>query len=107
MFHAHYTDVPVIYVRVTDPRNSDRIAVRVRDSETGAYSLAEPEPQGNRGKIVPFLVKTKAERIVAELVYLPPIKADFLVETPKRENGKLNEDEALMSHTSPGPPVRE
>jgi hypothetical protein len=82
-YHAHYSDVPVIYVRVTDPRNADRIAVRIRDVETGAYSLAEPEPQGNRGNIVPFLVRIEANRIAAELVHLPPLKSDFLVDTPK------------------------
>jgi hypothetical protein len=51
--------------------------------ESGESSLAEAEPQGYRGTIVPFLVKAKADRVIAELVLLPPVKADFLVETPK------------------------
>jgi hypothetical protein len=83
MFHAHYTDVPVIYLRVTNPRNADRCAIRINDVESGESSLAEAEPQGYRGTIVPFLVKAKADRVIAELVLLPPVKADFLVETPK------------------------
>ena len=86
MIHGHYTEVPVIYVRVTNPKSADRCAVRIRNIETGESSLAEPdESAGYRGTIFPFLVKTKAERIIAELVHLPPIKADFLVETPKIE----------------------
>ena len=83
MLHGHYTDVPVIYMRVTDPQSADRIAIRIRDVEGGEYSLAESESQGYRGNILAFLVKTKADRIVAELVHLPPVKADFLVETPR------------------------
>ena len=85
-FHGHYSNVPVIYVRVADPKSTQRIAMRVRDVETGAYHLAAPEPQGSASRIVPFLVSTPPEvqRIEADLVLLPPLSAEFLVDTRER-----------------------
>lgn len=82
-YFGHYSDVPVIYVRVADPKSKQRIAMRVRDAATGTNYLAEPEPEGNAERILPFLVKVPAEvkRVEAELLLLPPVTAEFLVRT--------------------------
>ena len=85
---GHYTDVPVIYVRVADPKSKQRIALRVRDADTDKFYLAESEPQGSADRILPFLVRVPAEvkQVRAELVLLPPVKAEFLVRTEQGES---------------------
>jgi hypothetical protein len=84
-YHGHYSDVPVIYVRVSDPKSSQRIALRVRDVETRKIYLAKPEPEGSAARIAPFLVKVPKEvqSVSAELVLLRPVSAEFLVETKR------------------------
>lgn len=83
LHHGHYSDVPVIYVRVTNPKSEQRVAMRLRDAETGEYFLAEPEGQGRAGSILPFLVRGVPEgrKVRAELVLLQPVEAEFLVRT--------------------------
>jgi hypothetical protein len=85
-YHGHYSDVPVIYVRVSDPTSSLRIAIRLRDVETSRIHLAKPDPEGRAGRILPFLVRDlpkEVQRVSAELVLLPPVSADFLVQIRK------------------------
>jgi hypothetical protein len=84
-YRAHYSDVPVIYARVSDPKNADRVAMRVRDAESGRTYVAEPEPQGAAGNILVYLVKVPKEvrKVSAELVFLPPVRAEFFVTTKK------------------------
>lgn len=82
-FHGHYSDVPVIYVRVADPKSKQRIAMRVRDVESGQYFITPPEDQGVQSKIAPFLLRipTNVTSVQAELMLLPPLNAEFLVDT--------------------------
>jgi hypothetical protein len=89
-YDGHYTDVPVIYVKVGNPNSRQRIAMRVRDVESGAYYLAESEGQGARSGIVPFLVREPnvGKKVEAELVFLLPVRAEFLVETAAGAGGK-------------------
>jgi hypothetical protein len=87
-YHGHYSDVPVIYVRVSDPKSSQRIAMRLRDVETRKVYLATPEPEGRAGRILAFLARDlpkEVQRVSAELVLLLPVSAEFLVETKRAD----------------------
>ena len=87
-YHGHYSDVPVIYVRVSDPKSSQRIAMRLRDVETRKVYLAKPEPEGRAGRILPFLIRNlpkEVQRVTAELVLLQPVSAEFLVATKRAD----------------------
>jgi len=92
---SHYTPVPTIYVQVKSPQADPRLvhsevdssaeglgrlAIRLRD-ELGTYWLAKSE--GSVQGIQPFLVQLPPEvtNVVAELVLLKPLKAEFLVDT--------------------------
>ena len=68
---------------IFEPTSEERIALRLRDSATGSYFLAQPDDRA--GTIVPFIVRgaTNGSQIEAELVYLRPVTAEFLVNTPK------------------------
>jgi hypothetical protein len=92
---SHYTPVPTIYIQVKSPQADPRLvhsevdlsaeelgrlAIRLRD-EHGLYWLAKSE--GSVQGIQPFLVQLPPEvtNVVAELILLKPIKAEFLVDT--------------------------
>ena len=79
-FHGHYTDVPVIYVRASNPDSKDRLGLRLHDDQ-GRVFLAEPEPQGTPFGIIPFLFRMppEAKPVRAELLFLPAFDAEFLV----------------------------
>ena len=91
--HNHYTPSPVIYVQVGEGSglgNSpddgeiqpamERLAVRLRDGQGGVWVA---KPGGASGGIQPFLVELPSgvTNLVAELVLLKPLSADFLVNT--------------------------
>jgi hypothetical protein len=93
VFRNHYTPTPVIYLRVPpralDPfygvgdgggAHADRIAVRIRD-ENGNQWIAEPDTEVNG--IHPFRLELPPgiTRINAEVIWLKPLKAQFLVNT--------------------------
>ncbi len=82
-YYGHYTDVPVIYVKFNEPSVEDRIGVRLIDQQNRLF-LAEAEPQGKAGGVLPFLIRTPAdaERVTPELVLLPRVRAEFVVKTP-------------------------
>lgn len=92
---SHYTPSPTIYVQVksmqADPRvqhsegdssaeDPGRLAIRLRDDQ-GFYWLAKSE--GPVQGIQPFLLQLPSEvtNVVAELVLLKPLKAEFFVNT--------------------------
>jgi hypothetical protein len=81
-FHGHYSDVPVIYVRVSNPQSKERIGMRLIAPD-GSVHLAEPEPQGTARGVLPFLLKVPAEstNVRPELVFLPAFEAEYLVNT--------------------------
>src|SRR5262249_29906281 len=81
-WRGHYTPNPTIYIRADGLVEPDRLALRLRD-EQGQYWIAEPESQGVSEGVHPFLLKVPPEvtNVVLELVFLRPIKADFLVRT--------------------------
>jgi hypothetical protein len=81
-WHGHYTPQATIYVRAGHLGDSGRLAVRLLD-EQDRYWTAEPEPQGDRDGIRPFLVKVPKDVTIVtpELVLLRPVQAEFLVET--------------------------
>ncbi len=83
-WHGHYTPSPTIYVRADHLGQQDRLGLRLRDDE-GRYWIAEPEPQGAREGIQPFLLKLPptATNLVPELVLLRPVMAEFLVKTER------------------------
>jgi hypothetical protein len=85
-FHGHYSDVPVIYARVSNPQSKDRIGLTLAGDDERVF-LAEPEPQGSANGVVPFLLKTPPEikSVRAELVLLPPVEAEFLINTASDE----------------------
>jgi|ERR1043166_1703728 hypothetical protein len=82
---GHYTPSPVIYLRAPPLAADNRLAVRLRD-ENGRYWPTKPEPQGAVRNIHPFLVETLAPEvklIVAEVVVLKPVHAEFDVDTTR------------------------
>jgi len=80
---GHYTPVPVIYIHAQGLRSTERLAVRLRDSQ-GRYWLAKPESQGDSQRISPFLLELPEEvkPVLAEFVVLKPVEAQFLVQMP-------------------------
>ena len=86
-YHGHYSDAPVIYVRVANPKSKERIAIRLRDVDSGKYFLTMAEPQGAAANVLPFIVRTpqNVTNVMAELVRLPALNAEFLVETAGNE----------------------
>jgi hypothetical protein len=80
---GHYTDVPVIYVKVSDPSFKDRLGLRFKGDANLFYG-AEREEQGTSSGVVPFMfrVPDEVKSVDPELVMLPPLKAEFTVKTP-------------------------
>ena len=81
-WHGHYTPAPTIYIRATQLKDPDRLALRLRD-DSGRTWTAKPEPQGCPDGVHAFLLELPSEitNIVPELVLLQPVEADFMVET--------------------------
>jgi hypothetical protein len=79
---GHYTPWPVIYLRAPVLGANERLAVRLRD-EQGRYWLTKPEPQGVREGIRPYLLQLPPDvkSVMAEIVELRPVQAEFTVET--------------------------
>jgi hypothetical protein len=80
--HGHYTPNPTIYLRATDLKESERLAIRVKDS-TGKFWEATPDGQGGPDGIHPFLLNLPKEvtNVVCEVVFLKPLESAFLVNT--------------------------
>lgn len=81
-WHGHYTPVPTLYIRAESLPDKQRWGVRLRDDQ-GRLWPAEPEPQGRRDFVRPFLAKLPPEVTVVtpEIVVLKPLKAEFTVKT--------------------------
>jgi len=86
-WYGHYSDVPIIYVRLSNPNNGQRMAMRLVDEQKQVF-LAEAEPQGAANGVLPFLIRTPpgGATVRPELVLLPAVKADFLIETAAEGN---------------------
>lgn len=82
-WYGHYTPVPTLYLRAPTIPGDDRMGVRVRD-EKGRLWAAEPEEQGRRDDIRPFLLRLPPEVqvVTPEVVFLRPLAADFTVAMP-------------------------
>lgn len=70
-------------MKIAEPAGEEHIGVRLFDKEKKLY-LTETEPQGKAAGVLPFLIRTPdhVESVTPELVLLPRVKAEFLVETP-------------------------
>jgi hypothetical protein len=88
-YSGHYCNVPVIYLKRESLKTEDHLGIRLRDDQ-GRYWMAKPEPQGNSMGILPFLLDLPPEvKVVApEIVLLPPLKAEFTVDTRSSDPGK-------------------
>jgi hypothetical protein len=77
----HSSSNLVIYVRVQNLVSPNRIAMRLRDS-TGCYWSTRAETV-NFEQVYPFYVDRMSDKtnIVAEVVLLKPLQAEFLVDT--------------------------
>jgi beta-lactamase regulating signal transducer with metallopeptidase domain len=84
---GHYTPSPVIYLRAPVLDANERLAVRLRDDQ-GRYWLTKPEPQGTKQGISPYLLQIPPDvkSVVAEIVVLRPVQAEFTVETEGARN---------------------
>ena len=82
-WYGHETPVPTLYLRAPTIPGDDRMGVRVRD-EQGRLWAAEPEEQGRRDDIRPFLLRLPPEVqvVTPEVVFLRPLAADFTVAMP-------------------------
>jgi hypothetical protein len=80
---GHYADRPVVYLQCADPELAKRLGVRVRD-EQGRLWPTTRETQGNPDGIIPFMLDVPPEvtNVVAEIVRLNPVGAEFTVRTP-------------------------
>jgi hypothetical protein len=79
---GHYTPSPTLYIRARELRKPERLGVRLRDDQ-GRYWPAKPEPEGAANGIMPFLIELPpaVTNVVAEVVVLKPVEAEFLVNT--------------------------
>ena len=82
MWHGHYTPKPTIYIRASQLKEPDRLALRVRD-DCGRVWAAKSEPQGHPDGVHAFLLELPSDvtNVVPELVLLKPAQAEFLVKT--------------------------
>lgn len=82
-YYGHYTDVPVIYVKIAEPAGEDLIGIRLIDEQNRLH-LAEAEPQGKAGGVLPFLIRIpdNVESATPQLVLLSRVQAEFTVQTP-------------------------
>jgi hypothetical protein len=85
VYRGHYSDAAVIYVRVPETKSDRRLGMRLIDNRQRVFS-ATPEPQGASDGILPFIARTPPEvmMVTPELVLLPEIKAEFLIDTLAR-----------------------
>lgn len=83
-WYGHYTPVPTLYLRAPTLPGDDRIGVRIRD-EQGRLWAAEPENQGRRDDIQPFLLRLPSDIqvVTPEVVFLRPLTAEFTIAMPK------------------------
>ena len=82
-FAGHYSHLPVIYLKYPDAEIDGRLGMRLTDDQGRLWS-AEPEQQGVRQDIHPFLLQLPADvkSVVPEVVDLKPLRARFTVKTP-------------------------
>jgi hypothetical protein len=80
-YHAHYSDVPVIFIH-TPKEMKGPIAMRMKDQK-GRYWNAQPEPQGSSEGVLPFILRVpkEVESITPEILLPVILKSEFLVET--------------------------
>lgn len=85
VYYSHYSDAPVIYVHVPNRSSDDLIGIRLVDPQGRVYA-AEREPEGSSAGILPFIIRVPPEvkQVRPELMYLPSVSAEFLVQLPKR-----------------------
>lgn len=83
IWDGHYTPVPTLYLRAPTIPGDDRMGVRIRD-ERGRLWTAEPEEQGRRQNVRPFLLKLPPDvRVITpEVVFIRPRTATFTVRVP-------------------------
>lgn len=88
IWRGHYTPTPTIYVRASELKDPNRLALRLRD-DAGQMWTAKSEPQGdNPDGVHAFLMELPPEvtQVVPELILLKPVQAQFVVQTPAGDN---------------------